>query len=104
MGRLEPYFMVGAGYASIGSFSGTGRASQVEVKGFNGRLGCGIDYYLSNTFSVGGSISGDLLVLSRPRVPSPTAPIDLSVASVYDKDGSSIGAGATLTAVVGLHF
>jgi hypothetical protein len=105
MGRLEPYFMLGAGYAALGSFSSTAPiSSKADVKGFNARAGFGIDYYLSNTFSVGGNLSGDLLVLARSEVAGASESTAGNEATVYAKDGSSIGAGATLTAVVGLHF
>ena len=70
----------------------------------NGRIGAGLDYYLSNTFSVGGNLTGDLLFLSRSKVADAGASTSGDEAAVYAKDGSSIGAGATLTAVVGLHF
>jgi hypothetical protein len=105
IGSLEPYFTVGGGYASLGSFSTTAPASsKADVKGFNGRIGAGLDYYLSNTFSVGGNLTGDLLFLSRSKVADAGASTSGDEAAVYAKDGSSIGAGATLTAVVGLHF
>jgi len=102
LGRLEPYFTLGAGYASLGSFSASapGAASSASAKGFNARLGAGLDYYVTNTFSVGANFTGDVLFLSR----SASASASASEAAVYGKDGSSIGAGATLTAVVGLHF
>jgi hypothetical protein len=101
IGKLEPYFTVAAGYASVGSFSADGSAaSHAEARGVNARLGGGIDYYLSNTFSIGGSFTGDVLFLSRSSVSGASG----SEAAVYGKDGSSIGAGATLTAVLGLHF
>jgi hypothetical protein len=107
LGRLEPYVSVAAGYASLGAFSGSAPlSSKATAKGVNARLGAGLDYYLSNTFSIGGNLSGDILFLSRSKVASamtdPTA--SPTEAAVYAKDGSSIGAGATLTAVVGLHF
>ena len=101
LGSLEPYFTVGAGYASLGSFSTSAPASsKADVKGFNARLGAGLDYYLSNTFSVGANFTGDVLFLSRSAQASASG----DEAAVYGKDGSSIGAGATLTAVAGLHF
>jgi hypothetical protein len=101
IGRLEPYFTVGAGYASLGSFSADApAASKASAKGFDARLGAGLDYYVTNTFSVGANLSGDLLFLSR----SASASASGNEAAVYGKDGSSIGAGATLTALVGLHF
>jgi hypothetical protein len=105
LGSLEPYFTVGGGYASLGKFSTTAPASsKADVKGFNARLGAGVDYYLSNTFSVGANFTGDLLFLSRSAVASAATSTSGNEAAVYAKDGSSIGAGATLTAVVGLHF
>jgi hypothetical protein len=105
LGRLEPYFTVGAGYASLGSFSSTAPASsQADVKGFNARVGAGLDYYLSNTFSLGANLTGDVLFLSRSKVAAAATSTSGNEAAVYAKDGSSIGAGATLTAVVGLHF
>jgi hypothetical protein len=105
IGSLEPYFTVGAGYASLGSFSTTAPASsKADVKGFNARVGFGLDYYLSNTFSVGGNLTGDLLVLSRGAVAGASTSMMGNEATVYAKDGSGIGAGATFTAVVGLHF
>jgi hypothetical protein len=104
IGSLEPYFTLGAGYASLGSFSTSEPASSdAKVKGFNARLGAGLDYYLSNTFSVGANFTGDVLFLSRSAT-TVTASAGANEAAVYGKDGSSIGAGATLTAVVGLHF
>lgn len=99
LGSLEPYFTVGAGYASLGSFSTSSPASS-DVKGFNARLGAGLDYYVSNTFSVGANLTGDVYFLSRSAQASATG----DEAAVYGKDGSSIGAGTTLTAVAGLHF
>ncbi len=105
IGKLEPYFNVAAGYASLGSFSTDAPvSSKANVNGFNARLGAGLDYYLSNTFSVGGNLSGDVLFLSRKSVKDAAASASGDEAAVYAQDGSSIGAGATLTAVVGLHF
>jgi hypothetical protein len=104
IGRLEPYATLGAGYASLGSFKTDSElVSDVAVRGFNARLGVGLDYYLSNTFSLGANLTGDLLVLSRASVPVPQDS-DSADANVYGEDGSGIGAGATLTVVVGLHF
>jgi outer membrane protein W len=105
IGKLEPYITVGAGYASLGSFSSSAPASsQADIKGFNARVGAGLDYYLSNTFSLGANLSGDVLFLSRSKVADAAASTSGDEAAIYAKDESSIGAGATLTAVVGLHF
>jgi hypothetical protein len=96
MGSLEPYFTLGLGYASI-----TPDGGGFDVMGFDSRLGAGIDYYLTNMFSVGANLTGDMLFLSRSKVAgAPTS----GPGAVYAEDGSSIGGGVALTAVMGLHF
>lgn len=105
IGSLEPYVTVAAGYASLGSFDSSAPAtSKANAKGVNARIGAGLDYYLSNTFSVGANLSGDVLFLSRAKVSGAEDSTVGNEAAVYSQDGSSIGAGASLTAVVGLHF
>jgi hypothetical protein len=94
LGALEPYFTLGLGYASIKPTEG-----ELDIMGFDGRLGAGIDYYLTNMFSVGANLTGDVLFLSRGKVDAAAGS-----GSVYAQDGSSIGGGVTLTAVAGLHF
>jgi hypothetical protein len=104
LGRLEPYFTVGAGYASVGGFDAESDiVSDVSINGFNARLAAGLDYYVSNMFSVGANLSGDLLVLSRSAVKQRVAPPPPE-AAFYSEDGSGIGASGTLTLVLGLHF
>src|SRR6201999_1896593 len=86
LGNLEPYFTLAAGYAALGSFStDAALASKASVKGANVRLGAGIDYYLSNTFSLGANLSGDMLFLSRSKVSGSST--SASEAAVYAKDG-----------------
>jgi hypothetical protein len=52
---------------------------------------------------VGGTLNGDVLVLSRAGVAG-AADSTTDAARLYAEDGSGVGAGATLAAVVGLHF
>ena len=117
LGNLEPYFTFGGGYASMGSFDsgnlgGKLNSDDVDVTGFNLRAGFGFDYYLSPVFSLGANLTGDVLFLTRPGVdPSKlqasggtTGSAGQAASQVYAADGSSIGAGGTLTAVAGLHF
>ena len=100
LGRLEPYFTVGAGYASLGGFDSAKLGVAPRAHGLDVRGGVGLDYYLTNTFSVGANLSGEVLFLSRTaKSVDATTP-----ASFYGTDGSGIGAGATLSAVLGLHF
>lgn len=111
LGALEPYFTFGGGYASLGSFSsenigGDLNDTGVDITGFNLRIGGGLDIYLSEVFSIGGNVTGEMLFLQRPEVEEkdlgPLA--DTKAEDVYRNDGSSIGAGLTFTGVVGLHF
>jgi hypothetical protein len=96
LGALEPYFTLGLGYASLKPKEGN-----FDAKGFDGRLGAGLDYYLTNMFSVGANLTGDILFLSRSKLAgAPTT----GEGSVYAQSGSSVGGGVTLTAVMGLHF
>lgn len=112
IGRLEPYFDFAGGYASMGQFSSANVSASaydkagVSVKGFDARIGGGLDWYLSNVVSIGGKASGDLMFLSRSKVAASnlTGSGGTLAANVYGADGSSIGGGLTLTAVVGLHF
>ncbi len=108
IGRLEPYFTFGGGYASVGSLEGDltgGFGSDVDIDGYNVRGGFGIDYYLSSVFSLGVNLTGEILVLTRPGLdPSQLGTTPTTADEAYQRDGSSVGSAATLTAVAGLHF
>lgn len=112
LGDIEPYFTFGGGYASVGSFDsgnlgGKLNSDDVDITGYNIRGGFGLDIYLSSAFSIGANLTGEMLVLTRPGVdPSKLQATGTSAdaSQVYQADGSSIGAGVTLTGVVGLHF
>lgn len=85
LGSIEPYFTLGAGYASMAGFDEPGFS---DARGLNVRGGAGLDYYPTEVFSLGANLTGEFLYLAR---------------SEGDSDSSVAGAG-TLTAVVGLHF
>lgn len=113
LGRIEPYFTLGAGYASLGAFSGSDlaaslKAQSVHGKGLDARGGVGVDVYLTNTFSVGANLSGEVLFLGRSGTAAPfrgaTNQDEQNAEAVFSAHGSGIGAGATLSAVLGLHF
>lgn len=103
LGSLEPYFTLGAGYASVGAVDvGAGvQSGALGIRGFDLRGSGGIDFYLSNAFSLGANVSGDILFLSRSRLAASEGGVS---GSVYAADGSSVGAGVAATGVVGLHF
>jgi hypothetical protein len=113
LGVIEPYFTLGGGYASIGSFDSDNLGADlndagVDITGFDVRGGFGLDVYLSDLFSIGANLTGEVLVLTRPGVdPSKlnaSGSGSSAEAEVYAADGSSVGFGGTLTAVAGLHF
>jgi hypothetical protein len=108
IGRIEPYFTLAAGYASLGAFGGASSALNLQsanIHGWNARLGFGIDFYLTRVISIGALMTGDMLYLKRSRVSSlPTDPALTAAAKIYANDGSSVGGAATLTGVLGFHF
>jgi len=111
LGRIEPYFSFGAGYASLGGFKPDAvSALNPSAHGLDLRGAAGLDVYLSNTFSIGGNLSGDLLFLSRSAsgvlpLPGGASQEQQAANAFYGaRDGSGIGAGATLSLVLGLHI
>jgi hypothetical protein len=107
LGRLEPYLTLGAGYASASFDKANSGFNPNSAHGFDLRVGAGVDYYLTNTFTVGANLTGDALFLSRKASSgtlSTTDPDAMKASAVYAADGSGIGASATLSAVFGLHF
>jgi hypothetical protein len=94
LGSLEPYFTLGGGYVSMSALD----RDELDVSGFGIRGGAGLDFYLTEVFSLGGNLSGDVLFLSRSELGGAAA------GTVYAESGSSIGAAGSLTLVAGLHF
>jgi len=98
-GAFEPYATLGAGYVSVGSLPGP---DEVAIRGFDARLGGGLDIYLTNMFSIGANIGADLLFLSREH--HCTIPLKQGATGFYCQSGSSTGGALTATALAGLHF
>ena len=105
LGRVEPYVTFGGGYASLAAYNKDKLAGVplAAAHGFNVRAGAGVDWYLTNTFSVGGNLTGEMLYLSRGLAAPATFGSDFA-RSYRAESGSGIGLGATLSAVLGLHF
>jgi hypothetical protein len=104
LGVLEPYVVLGAGYASLGGVDDPDdrlgfAASEIEASGFNVRLGGGLDWYLNPLLSLG--VQGNVELLSLSRSGSSAAG---ALTTVYAEDGDGIGLGVTLTGVVGVHL
>jgi hypothetical protein len=103
LGALEPYVVLGAGFASLGGVDGDDRlgfdAGAIDASGFDVRLGGGLDWYVNPLLSLGAQGTVELLSLSRSGTSAASA-----VNALYAADGSGLGLGVTLTAVVGVHF
>jgi len=107
LGRLEPYGALSAGYASLGDFKNSALVATYghpKANGVNARIAAGLDYYVTNTLSVGANLSGEVLFLGRSASPSPANPGPFATSTVYSEHGSGIGLSGSLSAVVGLHF
>jgi len=113
IGRLEPYFVLGAGYSSLGAIKQDAITTNVskddiDIDGYNIRIGGGLDYYVTPRFSVGAALNGDLLGLYRSAVSGITVPPGSGVAAqadaTYSQSGSGLGWAFSASAVVGLHF
>ena len=111
--RVEPYLTLAAGYTSLGNFgyAVSGLGSGLDISGANLRLGAGVDFYITRAFSVGGNVSGEMLMLARRSVPlrdlaaaKQIGSIDDAKARVLEASGTSFGAALTFSAVAGLHF
>jgi hypothetical protein len=111
-------FLVGVhgGWSFLGSLGDASlttstdrQPGDISVRGFNGGLDVGADYYLASFFSIGVGGTGDILFLSRPpaQIP-PDTPAEVKQRiendPLYKNSGSSIGFGAAGMLRLGLHF
>lgn len=123
IGRLEPRFSLGGGYAAVGSFDQVvtgGVQPDISIRGFYARAGGGMDYFITNIFSIGASVSWEFTALTRPGFdPTKLADLQNDIANIQSADirmaqqkqaellafeGSGYGSAFTVTGVLGLHF
>jgi hypothetical protein len=113
LGNLEPHLEIGGGYAAMGSFKGTvsGADDAIHVRGFDARIGAGLDYYITPVLSVGAGASWEFLGLTRPGVDAATinrlgteTTVTTAQADALAVNGTSYGSAISVTALVGLHF
>jgi len=93
LGNLEPYAMLGGGFAKLAY----GDMSGFSATGFDIRLGGGVDYYVSNVFSIGGTLQVDLMRLSRGSISD-------AAGNVVVAEAAGVGLAATAGVLLGLHF
>jgi hypothetical protein len=114
IGRIEPRFDAGFGYAALTGVSATtGDAIDANINGFYGRLGAGLDVFPVNWLAVGGGVSWEVLGLTRPGLGvstianlEQTAEDDPEAAgaTALAAEGSGYGSSIAITARAGLHF
>ncbi|HEX4338665.1 MAG TPA: hypothetical protein VH062_22320 [Polyangiaceae bacterium] len=115
LGKLEPHLSLGGGFASIGAFSasdlGGVERDHVAITGYDLRAGGGLDYYVTPIFSVGASVTFEVLGLTRPGVGlqdlknvATSGSQGTTEAELYKASGSSVGSAFTGALVLGLHF
>lgn len=108
LGAWEPYGGVGLGAAKVGKLQvrgerfDEGRGELTKIHGLTTRLFGGMDYYFSDSFSVGANVTGDLLFLTRPEQ-SDNLCTD-ATDCVYLERGRSTGLSVTTSVELGLHF
>lgn len=122
IGRLEPRFSIGAGYAAVGSFDQvvSGVDPDISIRGFYARAGGGMDFFVTKIFSIGATVSWEFTALTRPGLdPTKLADLKNDIANIQNVDirqaqekqadllafeGSGYGSAFAVTGVLGLHF
>lgn len=107
LGKLEPHAHLGGGYASVAldEASREGLPGDVRVRGWEMRVGGGLDYFLSRHFSLGALLAMDALFLRRPKLAAADAEAAPSPSTrEYSRVGRSIGGAFTSSLALGLHF
>ncbi len=100
LGRLEPLMFLSGGYSWLRAEQSTAlsergaRARDVAANGASLELGGGVDWYPASLLSLGVRARARLMWMRRSG----------SGEGTYGTDESALGAGASATAVVGLHF
>ena len=116
LGKLEPHFELGGGYAALGNVNGLlqGSTDAISISGGYGRLSAGLDIFATPWLSIGFLASGDLLALVRPGLSAAQIAaikadpklndIQRAAADGFGTEGSSLGLAGGATLVAGLHF
>ena len=111
--RVEPYVTLAGGYTTLGGLNDaiSGLSQGLDVNGFNGRLGFGVDYFLSKYISLGADFTGEVLVLTRPGIPvremaaiPSTQGLDQAAVRFLEANGASYGSALALTGGLKAHF
>jgi hypothetical protein len=89
----------------------SGVARGLDIDGGNLRIGFGLDYYLTNTWSIGARATGELLFLAKSGVPIRDLARAEMVNTVREArtrlaegEGASGGSAFSVSIGPGLHF
>lgn len=121
LGSFDLLFELHGGYSFVGRLGDAALATdtnvpketdKVNIRGFNGGLDLGLDYYVSPLFSIGAAGFADVLFLNRPPLAKPagfdklTAEQQAAINNdpLYAKSGTSAGLGFGGSINMGLHF
>jgi len=94
LGRLEPRFDLGAGYAALGTFDGVA-PDDFAVGGAYARAGAGLDFFPVELMSIGAHATFDVLALTRAA--------SANVVALATEE-SSVGSTFAIQLAAGLHF
>jgi len=103
LGNLEPLFLLEIGYVGV-----SGLAAQQTLGGLAGvdglglNLGAGVDYYLSDHFSLGASLRFGAMFLGRPA--QDPANFEGAMDPIYASGANSVGTNLALALRIGFHL
>jgi len=119
IGKVDLLLGAHGGYSFVGNIgegtvaTNTGgtptNADAVKIRGFNAGLDFALDYYVTDTFSIGGGFFADFLYLNRPPVDKPaglTAQESAALDSqpLYRDSGTSAGLQLGGALRLAVHF
>ncbi len=109
--NLDPFLLFDAGYTAIGGLELRGVSTRVRVRGYNVRVGFGIDYFVSTHWAVGALVTGEALFVTRPGVsamdlltPKQVETIGEAKARALEADGTSVGTAVAVAIGPSVHF
>jgi hypothetical protein len=111
--RLEPHIAFAAGYSSFGNVGAAvaGLSDGLDVHGVDGRVGGGLDYWISRHVSIGADLDAEVIAIARPGVSvrdlasaQQVGTLNEAKARILEASGSSAGFAFALTGGLGAHF
>jgi hypothetical protein len=103
LGNLEPLLVLDLGYVSVAGLAAAQTLNGLsDVDGLSLNVGAGVDYYLSDHFSLGASARFGAMFLGRP--PQDPANFVGEMDPVYAVDANATGTSFALALRIGFHL